>query len=173
MNTTNFGALLLLSLSFSAVACGSPDHVESSNAAVVEGKPEEPCGSSSGGSSSGAAATTSVSGEIAFESAPDATTWATHPVSVIVDVLDVTEQDAPSKRIARASLTVTDGSSIPFSVSLSSADVDETRDYTISSHVDVDGDQKISSGDWITMESFPVLTRGNGDRAAVRVRLVR
>lgn len=49
---------------------------------------------------------------------------------------------------------------------------DETARYTVSVHVDMDTDGKVSRGDYITQESFPVLTFGNPDHRIVRVRRV-
>ena len=39
-------------------------------------------------------------------------------------------------------------------------------------HIDLDGDGRYSHGDFISMESYPVLTRGNPDRVTVRVRQI-
>ena len=40
-------------------------------------------------------------------------------------------------------------------------------------HIDVDRDGRVSRGDYITMESYPVLTWGHPDRVTVRVREVK
>lgn len=39
-------------------------------------------------------------------------------------------------------------------------------------HIDVDGDGRYSRGDFITMESYPVLTRDHPDHVTVRVRRI-
>ncbi len=39
-------------------------------------------------------------------------------------------------------------------------------------HADLDGDGQVSLGDYVTMESYPVLTRGNPASAEVEVREV-
>jgi hypothetical protein len=44
--------------------------------------------------------------------------------------------------------------------------------YQVRVHVDVDKDGKVSRGDYITTESYPVLTFGHPSRVRVRVRPV-
>jgi uncharacterized lipoprotein YbaY len=44
--------------------------------------------------------------------------------------------------------------------------------YSLRVHVDVDGDGQISPGDYITMESYPVLTHGYPSSVSVRVHRV-
>jgi hypothetical protein len=39
-------------------------------------------------------------------------------------------------------------------------------------HIDLDGDGRYSRGDFISMESYPVLTRGHPSRVTVRVRQI-
>ena len=92
-----------------------------------------------------------------------------------VQLLDVGAADASSRVIAEQVLTdisqkASSGQSIPFV--LYGAIPDERGSYTISVHVDVDGDGKISRGDYITMQSYPVLTFGYPDRVSVEVKKV-
>jgi uncharacterized protein (DUF2141 family) len=45
--------------------------------------------------------------------------------------------------------------------------------YAVSVHIDVDGNGKINSGDFINMESYPVLTYGYPDNILVYVRQIK
>ena len=45
----------------------------------------------------------------------------------------------------------------------------EGADCNVSVHVDVDGDGEVSRGDYVTVESYPVLRREAPDRVRVRV----
>jgi hypothetical protein len=49
---------------------------------------------------------------------------------------------------------------------------DNLARYTVRVLVDVDGDGRIGSGDYLNTESYPVLTRGYPDRVVIRVRKV-
>lgn len=52
-------------------------------------------------------------------------------------------------------------------------EVNERAGYSVRVHVDLDGDRRVSRGDFISMESHPVLTLGRPDRVTVRVREVK
>jgi len=45
--------------------------------------------------------------------------------------------------------------------------------YLVRAHVDLDGDGRIGSGDYVSAESYPVLTFGHPSEVSVRVREVR
>jgi uncharacterized lipoprotein YbaY len=49
---------------------------------------------------------------------------------------------------------------------------DERAHYTVRVLVDLDGDGKISKGDFINVQSYPVMTRGAPREVAVRVKRV-
>jgi uncharacterized lipoprotein YbaY len=109
-----------------------------------------------------------VSGRVIF--APGSVipaAWKASPVSGIVKVIDTTAADAPSADVASATFTATDGAPITFELQV--PHVDATRAYSIVVHIDADGDGQTSAGDFITMESFPVLTDGHGSVVDVRV----
>jgi uncharacterized lipoprotein YbaY len=112
-----------------------------------------------------------VSGEIQFEQPQHLPSDA----KAYVQLLDVSAADASSRTIAEQVLTdisqkASSGQSIPFV--LYGTIPDERGSYVISAHVDVDGDGKISSGDFITMQSYPVLTFGYPNRVSVQVKKV-
>lgn len=91
---------------------------------------------------------------------------------MFVRVLDVTMADAASRAAGEAVLEGFDdaanaGQPVGFRVS---AKVDDERNrYIISIHVDADADGKVSSGDFLTTQSYPVLTLGYPDRVDVEL----
>ncbi len=112
-----------------------------------------------------------VEGEIRFPEGSPPFLGAT----VRVSLLDVTRADAPSRPVAEQ--TIRDfshqggaGGGVRFALRGERLDV-RTR-YEVRVHVDVDGDGKVSRGDYITTESYPVLTFGHPDRVTIRVRRV-
>jgi uncharacterized lipoprotein YbaY len=112
-----------------------------------------------------------VSGEIQFDQPPHLPSG----VKAYVRLLDVSMADAPSRLIAEQVLTdisqkANSGQSIPFV--LYGTLPDERGSYTISVLVDLDGDGKISRGDFITMQSYPVLTFGYPSHVSVQVKKV-
>ena len=55
------------------------------------------------------------------------------------------------------------------SFELSAPEVDPRSDYTVSALVDLDGDGELGSGDYTTMQSYPVLNRGHPDHVELTV----
>jgi len=89
---------------------------------------------------------------------------------VIVEAQDTSLADAPARVVARARGVVsTSNDHVVATVSLSLEE--PPNDYTIWVHIDVDRDGRISVGDFITMESFP-LSGAVGRELTVRVRRV-
>ena len=96
-----------------------------------------------------------VEGEIIFRQIPTSFSGAT----VFIFLEDNNRADAPSVVVARSVLhgisrSPENISSIHFRIVHPSPD--SNAQLAISIHIDVDGDGKISPGDFITMESFPV-----------------
>lgn len=89
----------------------------------------------------------------------------------IVEVLDVTLADAPSIRKGKTTVAATGGAPIAYHVTVL-AKIDPKHSYSVRAHVDVDGDGKVSKGDYVTTQSYPVLTHGFGWTADVSVHLV-
>jgi hypothetical protein len=90
-------------------------------------------------------------------------------------VEDVSRQNAASISIAEqiidgVSYDPSSGAPLPFE--LDGVVPDNRANYAVRVHVDVDGDGDVSRGDFITMESYPVLTHGHPERVTVRVREV-
>lgn len=112
-----------------------------------------------------------VRGEITFP--PD--TPAVKPARVTVSVEDVSRADAPSQVVGEASVSLgalRAGSSVPFSLRVPASRIDDRHSYSLRVHVDMSGSGEVERGDLITVQSYPVLTRGHGDEARVEVKLV-
>jgi uncharacterized lipoprotein YbaY len=104
--------------------------------------------------------------------------------TVYIRIEDVTMQDAPSKLILQQVIKDVsyDGNvisnhhhqkKIEFEL-FGDIVVDVRRSYAISVHIDVDNNGKINSGDFINMESYPVITYGYPkDCVLVRVKQVK
>jgi uncharacterized lipoprotein YbaY len=96
--------------------------------------------------------------------------------SVHIYLEDTTLADASAKVvlqqvIANVTTTGVPNERIPFT--LHGTIPDPQADYTVRVLIDVDGDGKLSHGDYINTTSYPVLARRHPDRVVVRVRKVR
>ena len=85
---------------------------------------------------------------------------------------DTSLADAPSRvvsgqRLMRLPERLTTAGITPFNLHARRPDPKST--YSVSVHVDVDRDGKVSMGDYINTESYPVLTFGHASRASIRV----
>jgi hypothetical protein len=49
---------------------------------------------------------------------------------------------------------------------------DKHAQYAVSVHIDMDGDNTVSLGDYINRESYPVITHGNANEVSVKVRQI-
>jgi uncharacterized lipoprotein YbaY len=111
-----------------------------------------------------------VSGEIAFGG--DAAAFSGATVYVRVD--DVSLMDVPTTLISQQILENVDfqpGQTIPFEV-YGRKPLDDHARYQLSVHVSLSGSADVEKGDYITMESYPVLTQGYPDEVHVVVRRV-
>jgi putative lipoprotein len=94
---------------------------------------------------------------------------------VVVRVEDVSRADAPSVVVGEQQLQdvpLEPEGRIPFAVEVPHSRIDPRAQYSVAAHVDVVGTGTIKPGDFISMASYPVLTRGHGDSATVEVRRV-
>jgi uncharacterized lipoprotein YbaY len=112
-----------------------------------------------------------INGEIVFVERPDLPPDAT----AYVRLLDTSAADAPSSKVAEQVLTdiakkANRGEAIPFAINVEIEN--ERASYTISVHVDLAGDGEISPGDFINMQSYPVLTFGFPNRVSVQVQRI-
>jgi uncharacterized lipoprotein YbaY len=87
-----------------------------------------------------------------------------------VRLLDVTTADVPARVVSENVSHLVAGS--PMSFELPAPGIDERGRYVVSCHADLDGDGVVSQGDYITMQSYPVLTLGYPDRAEILLKRV-
>lgn len=112
-----------------------------------------------------------VSGEIHFAQKPQLPSDA----KAYVRLLETSMADAPSRLVAEVVLQDISqeanlGNPIPFALN---GDLqDERGSYTISVLVDLDDDGRASPGDFINMQSYPVLTFGYPSEVSVQVRQI-
>jgi uncharacterized lipoprotein YbaY len=113
-----------------------------------------------------------VRGEVVFDPAAQPFSGA----AVYIRLEDVSRADAAARVVGEQILpdvSYTAGSSAPLQFAVEGSDLDDQARYAVRVHVDIDGDGEISRGDYISMESYPVLTYGYPDQVAVRVQEVR
>lgn len=97
------------------------------------------------------------------------------PAGILVELEDVSRADAPSPVVQRVQIpprALSGGAVVPFVLEVPAERVSERNSYSIRVHVDLSGTGEIQPGDYISMQSFPVLTQGHGDRVCVSVRRV-
>jgi uncharacterized lipoprotein YbaY len=111
-----------------------------------------------------------VIGEISWQGQPGIEPHA----RLYVRLIDATEADRPSRTVAETVINPSGTAAnpaavgtrgIPFVLALQS--VDPRRRYIVAAHLDLDGDGKVSPGDQINAQSYPVLTMGNTDRVQI------
>lgn len=113
-----------------------------------------------------------VSGELVFGEGNEGFSEAT----AYVRLEEVSRADAPSRVVAEQvthHVSYKPGQPGKLVFNLRGLVLDEHARYTVSAHLDVDGDGQISRGDYISMESFPVLTQGYPSVVIVRLRKVK
>jgi putative lipoprotein len=90
-----------------------------------------------------------------------------------VVVEDASLADAPAEVVAERVLDDVDlGGVRAIEVALDVAEVDPRHDYVCRAHLDVEGTGEVTSGDMVSTQWHPVLTRGHGDRATVPLQRV-
>jgi putative lipoprotein len=97
-----------------------------------------------------------VQGQVQFE--PDAPAFANATIRVRLE--DVTLADAPARVVAEqvipgVSHVGRSGAAVPFSLE-STEGLDERARYNLRVHVDIDGTGRVTPGDFVTQESYPV-----------------
>lgn len=86
---------------------------------------------------------------------------------------DVSLQDAPSKLIAEQTIKNVSHNNIDqqkIEFVIYGDIVDTQADYSIRVHIDADNDGRISKGDFVTVQRYPVLTHGHPDNLLVTVK---
>jgi hypothetical protein len=113
-----------------------------------------------------------LEGEVTFEK----TGVSFSDVTAYIRLEEVNQADLASNIIAEQviqNISHYSGSNHKLRISLQGQIPNEKASYIISVHIDVDGDGQISQGDYINMESYPVLTLGHPDQVAVCVRQIK
>jgi uncharacterized lipoprotein YbaY len=108
-----------------------------------------------------------VKGEIKFAGKPALPASA----KVYVRLLNTSLADAPSTVVAEQVIDHVSKDK-PTSFRLEPDSIDERDSYTVSVLVDLDGDGKVSKGDYISMQSYPVLTFGSPSEVTIEVKQV-
>jgi putative lipoprotein len=94
---------------------------------------------------------------------------------VVVQVEDVSRADAPSIVVGEQRLSnvaLRGRGAIPFKVEIPAGLIDERGMYSVRAHVDVSGSGEVKEGDFVTTQSYPVLTRGYGKAVKLALRRV-
>ena len=89
--------------------------------------------------------------------------------------MDVSRADAAASTVSEyriSSLPAGTNTSYKINFELTADVVDSRGSYILAAHVDLDGDGKVSIGDYITKESFPISVQSPSAYYAVRVRRV-
>jgi len=92
--------------------------------------------------------------------------------TVYVRLENISRADAPSNTAAEQVLKEVShqaGKEEEVNFSLYGSPPDERSSYSVRVHVDVDGDGEVSVGDYISPESYPVLTYERPNHVDVRV----
>ncbi len=80
---------------------------------------------------------------------------------LIVRLEKILAEDAPSETVSeyrRSGIAHEKGKPAEFEFCLHMGKTDSTARYNINAHVDVDGDEKISRGDLVSTQSYPIMT---------------
>ena len=95
--------------------------------------------------------------------------------NLVVQVEDVSRADVASVVIAdqrQPGVPLRSGAILPFAVEVPEELVNERDSYSIRVHIDLTGSGEVESGDLISTQSYPVLTRGHGNEARIHVQRV-
>jgi hypothetical protein len=95
--------------------------------------------------------------------------------TAVVRLVDESYADASANVVAEVvqqHLTLDPQRDPPVQISLSCPVPDPRAHYAVQAHIDLDGDMVVSMGDFINMQSYPVLTFGHPREVTVLVRQV-
>jgi len=95
-------------------------------------------------------------------------------VNLRVILQDVTRADIPARTVSEMVLKGLShaGGGTKVSFELRVDRIDPKTRYVVRAHVDVDGDGRVSKGDYVTTQSYPVLTFGHGHDVDVHLHRV-
>ena len=93
--------------------------------------------------------------------------------SLAVRILEVRHADAAAIVCGETVLSgLAPGSTARISVLVVCAEVNPQAHYVAFAHLDLDGDGQISPGDWLTAQSYPVLTHGYSNHCQLQLQPV-
>ncbi|MFI7336558.1 hypothetical protein ACIBUY_01290 [Streptomyces sp. NPDC050085] len=91
------------------------------------------------------------------------------PVTLRVQVEEITAADAPARIVARTAATDVDLAAAPH-LTLAVPPPDPRARYTVRVHADVDGSGVVAPEDFVSVQSNSVLTQGSSGTIQVEVR---
>ena len=97
------------------------------------------------------------------------------PVDVLVYVEDVSRADAPSVVVGEQILkgvSLRSGEALPFAIEVTANNIDERNLYSVRVHIDTSQSGDTTLGDFVSTQSYPVLTRGHGTEVRVNAKRV-
>ena len=92
--------------------------------------------------------------------------------TVYIYLENVSHQDAPATIVAQqtiAEVSHSIGTENRVEFTLIVKEIDPQANYSVRVHVSLQSDRQIQAGDYISTETYPVLTHGFGDRVSVGV----
>jgi uncharacterized lipoprotein YbaY len=113
-----------------------------------------------------------VKGKISFAEKPPSFAGAT----IHVRLEDITDVDVAAKTVAEyvqrdVAFDPESGDDLLFAIN--GDPPDPRASYSVRVHIDLDGDGEVSSGDFISMQSYPVITFGHPRELSIIVRPVK
>lgn len=111
-------------------------------------------------------------GQIVFGDDAQAFSGAT----LYVMVEDVTYADSEAVivgRLVETDVSYDPATREPLTFEVSGEVPDSNALYSVRAHIDLEGDGKISHGDYVNTQSYPVITRGHPSEVSVRVSRVK
>ena len=113
-----------------------------------------------------------VKGKITFEDETQPFTGAT----IYVRLENITDADTTAQVVAdyvQRDVAFDPKTASEFSFSIAGDPPDPRASYAVRVHVDIDGDGEVSKGDFISMQSYPVITFGYPREVSIFVRQVK
>jgi len=113
-----------------------------------------------------------VKGEIVFDD--DAPAFAGATLYVTIEDVTYADNDATTiERLVKKDVAHDPNSREPLTFEIRCDVPDTNALYNVRAHIDVDGGGKISRGDYVNTQSYPVITRGHPSEVSMRVSRVK
>ena len=95
--------------------------------------------------------------------------------SLVVRLENISRADVPSETVGedrKSGGEVMGATEIPFRIEVPVDQLDDRNVYSVSAHVDLTGSGEVELGDFVSTQSYPVITRGRPTNVRVSVRRV-